>query len=210
MWAERAGATPWHRGHIVERYGLFTIIMLGESILATLTAFSPAFEDTEHGATLLLLAAAALIIVFGMWWLYFEPSEELLDSTKSAFRWGYGHSLIFASAAAVGAGLQVAVDFDTEHTEIGGVLAASATAVPVAVHLLCLSVLHVKLHAEQPVMRLAFRVTIVLVLLSVFTPAPIHLIAILMAGLVTLSVVSGHRTRTSEVDHRQIDGLAPH
>jgi low temperature requirement protein LtrA len=34
-WGERAGATSWHPGHIAERYGLFTIIVLGESILAT-------------------------------------------------------------------------------------------------------------------------------------------------------------------------------
>ena len=27
-------ATPWHPGHIAERYGLFTIIVLGESVLA--------------------------------------------------------------------------------------------------------------------------------------------------------------------------------
>ncbi len=30
-WAERAGVTPYHRDHIAERYGLFTLIVLGET-----------------------------------------------------------------------------------------------------------------------------------------------------------------------------------
>ena len=34
MWAESAERTSWHPGHIAERYGLFTIIVLGESVLA--------------------------------------------------------------------------------------------------------------------------------------------------------------------------------
>ena len=42
-WAEHAGAgTPWHRHHIAERYELFTIIVLGEVILATTPG------DLEH------------------------------------------------------------------------------------------------------------------------------------------------------------------
>src|SRR5262249_11546075 len=34
LWAERARPTPWHPGHIAERYGLFVIIVLGETILS--------------------------------------------------------------------------------------------------------------------------------------------------------------------------------
>ena len=35
IWAERAGRpTPWNPEHIAERYGLFTIIVLGECVLA--------------------------------------------------------------------------------------------------------------------------------------------------------------------------------
>ena len=34
VWAERAAPTPWHPHHIAERYGLLTLIVLGESMLA--------------------------------------------------------------------------------------------------------------------------------------------------------------------------------
>ena len=33
IWGERAAGTTWHPGHIAERYGLFTLIVLGESVL---------------------------------------------------------------------------------------------------------------------------------------------------------------------------------
>ena len=44
VWAERAGATPWHPHHIAERYGLFTLIVLGESVLAATLAIQAALE----------------------------------------------------------------------------------------------------------------------------------------------------------------------
>ncbi len=36
--AERQGNTSWHRHHIIERYGLLTIIVLGETFLSSATA----------------------------------------------------------------------------------------------------------------------------------------------------------------------------
>ncbi|MES1170860.1 MAG: low temperature requirement protein A, partial [Actinomycetota bacterium] len=36
--AEKRGNTPWHPRHITERYGLFTLIVLGESLLASANA----------------------------------------------------------------------------------------------------------------------------------------------------------------------------
>src|SRR3984957_17759249 len=44
-YAERAapgGGTPWHPGHITERYGLFTLIVLGECIAAVTVALHSA------------------------------------------------------------------------------------------------------------------------------------------------------------------------
>ncbi|MBF6949263.1 low temperature requirement protein A, partial [Acinetobacter baumannii] len=35
FWAERSGTTTWHPHHIAERYGLFFIIVLGETILSS-------------------------------------------------------------------------------------------------------------------------------------------------------------------------------
>ncbi|MGI8457008.1 MAG: low temperature requirement protein A [Propionibacteriaceae bacterium] len=40
--AEHAGATSWHPHHVAERYGLFFIIVLGETILSTTVALESA------------------------------------------------------------------------------------------------------------------------------------------------------------------------
>jgi low temperature requirement protein LtrA len=44
-WAERPGMTPWHPRHIAERYGLFTIILLGEGVLAATNAVQRALTE---------------------------------------------------------------------------------------------------------------------------------------------------------------------
>ena len=62
-------------------------------------------------ATLAPTIAGGLLIVFSMWWIYFDrPVHDLLTSLPKAIFWGYGHYFVFASAAAVGAGLAAAVD----------------------------------------------------------------------------------------------------
>ncbi|MGH8991786.1 MAG: low temperature requirement protein A, partial [Acidimicrobiia bacterium] len=50
--------------------------------------------------------------------------------------WGYGHYIVFAAAAAVGAGIEVAVDHATGHAELARWQAGAALTVPVAVYLL--------------------------------------------------------------------------
>ncbi len=71
VWAQRAARTPWHPEHITERYGLFTIIVLGESILSASLAVT---SLTVAGLTAELVGIlfGGLVMVFTMWWLYFE------------------------------------------------------------------------------------------------------------------------------------------
>ena len=102
--AERPSMTTFHPHHIAERYGLFTVIVLGESVTAATLAFQGALDDTDS-ATLIGLAVAGVVILFCMWWVYFDHEDNpRLDSPRSAFIWGYGHYFVFAAAAAVGAG----------------------------------------------------------------------------------------------------------
>lgn len=54
-WAERAGATNWHPQHIAERYGPFTIILLGESVLAAITGVRGALEESAIGGAFITI-----------------------------------------------------------------------------------------------------------------------------------------------------------
>jgi low temperature requirement protein LtrA len=195
IWAERApgGPTTYHPHHIAERYGLFTIIVLGESVAAATVAFRGALDEGEHVAGLIQLAVSGLVVVFGLWWLYFDRSaHHLLSSLRASMLWGYGHYFIFASAAAVGAGLGVSIDHVTHHAEISSVLAGYAIAVPVAVYLFFVWLLHIRPHQSGPMLA-AFPVAAVLALLTPLAPATLELLAVLLIVLVALNVTLGRR-----------------
>jgi low temperature requirement protein LtrA len=199
IWAERYTMTPWHPHHIAERYGLFTLIVLGESVLAATVAIQSTLDGPgEHATwTLLSLAAAGVVIVFSMWWLYFDRSaHDLLTSLRTAILWGYGHYVVFASAAAVGAGLAVAVDYDTHVAHVGRVAAGYAVAGPVAVFVLAVWILHVCPHLRGLV-NAVYPVAAALVLLTPWLPAPVHLTAVVMAALVATVTIAGRRSTRS-------------
>ncbi|WP_231568685.1 low temperature requirement protein A [Rhodococcus sp. MEB064] len=136
--AERAGRTPLHGEHIAERYGLFTLILLGESLLASATAIVGGINEHDHTVELVGLAMATLVVVAGMWWLYFSVSQE--DSVGArlgrSLSFGYTHYFVFAAAGAVSAGIEVAV----AHIEGDGALSdrqsSAAITIPVAVFVL--------------------------------------------------------------------------
>jgi low temperature requirement protein LtrA len=142
-WAEHASAgTPWHRHHIAERYELFTIIVLGEVILATTQAISSTLDEHGLEAQMLMLIVGALLMVFSMWWIYFKrPMVDSL-SRETAFVFGYAHYFVFASAAAVGACLAVLVDVIEHHADIESRAAVLLLAGAAGVYLLLLSGLH--------------------------------------------------------------------
>lgn len=130
----QAAATPFHPEHIAERYGSFTLIVLGESILASTTAIIATQNAVSNMGALLVISASALVIVASMWWLYFDrPQHHLLGGLSANLRWGYGHYLVFASVAAVSVGVQMALDADTGATVLSDAAAASVATAPIAV-----------------------------------------------------------------------------
>jgi low temperature requirement protein LtrA len=192
-WSERTTPTTWHPEHIAERYGLFTLITLGEAILAASIAVRSATESGASAASLAPVIAGGLLIVFSFWWLYFErPGHEVLTSLGAAFLWGYGHYFVFASASAVGAGLSVAIDQATHRAEISQVAAGAAVAVPVAVYLACLWFLHVR-PDDSRATRVMAPLVAVGVLLAPFTGQPVLVTGLLMAGLTAFKVAQAAR-----------------
>jgi low temperature requirement protein LtrA len=143
-WAERAGTTNWHPHHIAERYGLFTIILLGEAVLAASNAVRRAVEATAAGAELITVALSGLVLLFALWWLYFlhPAGPRLEDRRHRSYHWGYGHYGIFVALAAVGAGLEVAVEQTGHELHISSTAASYAVAVPVATFIGLLWVVH--------------------------------------------------------------------
>ena len=150
--AERfMGGTPWHAHHIAERYSLLAIITLGEGVIGTV-ASTGAVTAEGWDADVAYVAAAGIGLTFGMWWIYFMlPSGEVLHRHRArSFVWGYGHMLLFAAIAAVGAGLHVA-GYVVEHeggvpeadfVHLGTLGAVLAVGVPVAAFVLLVFALY--------------------------------------------------------------------
>jgi low temperature requirement protein LtrA len=194
IWAERAAPTTWHPRHIAERYGLFTLIVLGECVLASTMAIQSALDADAELADLATTAAGGLLTVFAMWWLYFsKEAHRFLTSLRIAIVWGYGHYLIFGSAAAVGAGLAVNVDFLTDHAAVGARTAAAAFTVPVALFLVGVWALQVRPHHLGRWHGALVPVTAALVLASTLTPEPILVTGLLAAAMIATSLVALHR-----------------
>ncbi|SDH56421.1 Low temperature requirement protein LtrA [Nonomuraea jiangxiensis] len=151
-WAERHGATTWHPHHIAERYGLFTIILLGESVLAAGRGVTGALEASEISSPFLVVSGSGFVLLLALWWLYFvvRAGEGLSARRDRSYLWGYGHYGIFAALAAIGAGLEVAVEQSGREVAASPLAIGYAVAVPAAVFLALLWAVHA-LVAREPV-----------------------------------------------------------
>ncbi len=200
IWAERSDRqTPWHPQHIGERYGLFTIIVLGECVLATSTAVQLALVAGGVSVAVLAVAFGGLLLVFALWWSYFKHPADIdrALSLGQAITWGYGHYAVFAAIAALGAGLQVAVDATHETVALSPPAVALTVAVPVIAYL----VATVLLHRRSGSLRLLAPLPVIgVVLLAAAAgaswygvPVAILVMAVALVGFVAYSVVAMQR-----------------
>ncbi|MEV6285011.1 low temperature requirement protein A [Kribbella sp. NPDC051770] len=187
-WAQRRRDTGWHPHHIAERYSLFTIILLGESVLAV----SNAVRATELSGSLVVVAAGGLVLLFGLWWLYFlHPAGHGLERHRSqSYLWGYGHFGLFAALAALGAGLEVAVEQTSHHLPISDRTVGYAVAVPAALFVALLWGV-TRTILSRPTLRLSTSVAgVVLIglapLLAPYGGVPV--VVVLVAAVVVLVV----------------------
>jgi low temperature requirement protein LtrA len=88
---------------LVERFGAFTIIVLGEVILGVVAGLSA----VEPDAMTILTGLLALVIGFGLWWIYFDIVGRRLPRSArgSTAAWMLSHLPITLSIAAAGAAI---------------------------------------------------------------------------------------------------------
>lgn len=83
----RLQAIPVHTEHLIERVGLLTIIILGESI----SSLSAGLTNISWTADRLLTAATGFVMITSIWWVYFD-SFHLLSEQKLTT----GHSILYS------------------------------------------------------------------------------------------------------------------
>jgi low temperature requirement protein LtrA len=190
----RKGGTPWHAGHIAERYGLLVIITLGEGIIGTVASINAVVHGSQ-GWTVdaAVVAFAGVGLTFAAWWSYFAIpwADVLVTHRERSFVWGYGHIVIFASLAAIGAGLHVAAYYLEHETAIGATGTVLATAVPVTIYILALYALYAVFMREADPFHLSLLAgTAAVLVLSVALAAVGVGVAVCLAVLMLAPVVT--------------------
>lgn len=184
--AERTGSTPWHPHHITERYGLFTLIVLGESLLASANAIIGAVHDSEDLGPLIGLASLTLVAAASLWWIYFwPPHHRAISSFAGSLLYGYGHFFILASAAAFSAGIELEISVLTGHSELHHPWASFAFTIPLAIFILGVWILAIRPYADR-ITNIVVPVAGVLVLIDPIIPVPLALTAFILAGTVAV------------------------
>ncbi|HTK45640.1 MAG TPA: low temperature requirement protein A [Patescibacteria group bacterium] len=101
---------------LVERFGLFTIIVLGEVIFGVVDGLSAAGPDALTIAT----GSLAMVIGFGLWWIYFDLVGRRLPRTGGPiWTWMLSHLPIQLAIVAAGAGIVNLIEHAHEPTTPG-------------------------------------------------------------------------------------------
>ena len=202
VFAEARGRTPWHPHHIAERFGLFTLLLLGESLLASSNALIDALAEGEHVTDLLWLAASGLVITAAIWWIYYAREQhETLAHARRGFAFGYPHYLIFASVGAVSAGVEVEIDHLTGHTEVSDAVAGLALTLPVAMFLVVVWAVLLR-RQVAPWVSVVILVAVVVAAASGLLPTGEYVVAavVLVAVVVAIEVDGVRRVRGAPGD----------
>jgi low temperature requirement protein LtrA len=101
---------PPDAAHLPERYGLFTIILLGESMVAVMKGMESQDDWTVPAA---LSAFLGVAIAFLLWWWYFDGANAAAERTIRSPRqarhfmvWNFAHLPLYLGIAVAGVGVE--------------------------------------------------------------------------------------------------------
>jgi low temperature requirement protein LtrA len=97
---------PIHASHLVERFGLFTLIVLGESVISV----AQGAADIDWTVRSLAAAVGGFVTVASLWWLYFDRLEDgAIRSVLQGLVWNYAHLPLLAGLVSVAVGVEYAI-----------------------------------------------------------------------------------------------------
>ncbi|MFU8690830.1 low temperature requirement protein A [Rossellomorea sp. FS2] len=107
---------PPNTAHLLERFGLFTIILFGEALVSTLAVIKP----TQGNWGSIGFAVISFILIISMWWQYFDNIDQKLDKSRQSSGQViiYGHLLILMSLSMVAASIRLLVTHETDYSFI--------------------------------------------------------------------------------------------
>jgi low temperature requirement protein LtrA len=110
---------PPDAAHLPERFGLFTLILLGESVVAVMQGMESQENWPPDAAASAILGMGVLFLI---WWWYFDgasaASEQPVRNRREAIRfhiWSYAHFPLYLGIIVTGVGAQRGVTAATRH-----------------------------------------------------------------------------------------------
>ena len=110
---------PPDAAHLPERFGLFTLILLGESVVAVMQGMESQEGWPPDAAASAILGMGVLFLI---WWWYFDgasaASEQPVRNRREAIRfhiWSYAHFPLYLGIIVAGVGVQRSVTAATRH-----------------------------------------------------------------------------------------------
>jgi low temperature requirement protein LtrA len=94
--------------HLPERWALFTLIVIGESVVAVALETAGAHWHAASAAA----AVLGFAVVVGAWWLYFDRQADvvLTGSTMSVVIYSYAHIPLLIGLAGMSAGVRLLIE----------------------------------------------------------------------------------------------------
>ena len=130
---------PPHAVHLPERYGLFTLILLGESIVAIMKGIQAQPDWTVPAAT---AAFGGIGAIFLVWWCYFELAQATAHRRIRSRRdvrafeiWSHAHVPLYLGLVLASVGIEHIIRtgaHEPPHAEEGLVLAVAVLGVVLA------------------------------------------------------------------------------
>ncbi|MEP6479263.1 MAG: low temperature requirement protein A [Rhodoglobus sp.] len=107
----QAGLPAISRDKFPERFGLLTMIVLGETVAGVIRGVAESNSEAGLSAATIVEAAFGLAIGFGLWWIYFDfiarrPTRPFF---YAALTWVYLHILSLAGIIVVGVAIAEAL-----------------------------------------------------------------------------------------------------
>lgn len=117
----QAAFPPVSTSKYPERFGLFTIIALGECAAGLIGGLG----DAKHPAW--WCGLLCLFLTFGMWWIYFDfvGRRRFRQSARDILAWVYGHIGLFAATAIAGAAMREALHHADGAANVVGITVGS-------------------------------------------------------------------------------------
>ncbi len=108
----QAGLPPITEDKFPERFGLFTMIVLGETVAEVIQGLAAANSVERLTPLTMACAALGLAIGFGMWWVYYDfvARRPVRQQFYVALAWVYLHMVMLIGIVLVGTGIAHGLD----------------------------------------------------------------------------------------------------